>query len=113
MTLSFQQFQLLFHLRPADLRIAGRRLNGGSPFHRHMPEIIGHLFQAPSRFTRTMSKIVTQVMKAKVGNQFPLLMVGLLFERAKPVVNAILAESVTALGGEDVGAGRIATPMVQ
>src|SRR5579863_4326544 len=51
-------------------------------------------------------------MKGEVGDEFPLLPVGLPFEGAEPMVNAIFCETWASLRGEDVGALCITTTML-
>jgi hypothetical protein len=56
--LSFQQFQLLFHLRTTHLRVAHRGPDRWCAFHGHMSQIIGQLFQRPASLAGAMRKIV-------------------------------------------------------
>jgi hypothetical protein len=111
--LSFQESKLILYLGTADLRIPGSGLNGWRTFHGHVPRVIGNFFQRPLGFTHAMSKIMAQIVKAEIRDEFPLLMVRLLLKGAKPVVNAVLAQSLIPLGGEDVGTSLIATSMLQ
>ena len=68
--LALQPFQLLFHLGSTYLRIASRSLNRRCSFHRHMPKIVSNLFQCPPGFSRSMCKIVSQIVEREVSNQF-------------------------------------------
>ncbi len=55
-----------------------------------MPQVIGHLFERPSGLTSTMDEIMSQIVEGEVRDEVPFLVVGKLFERAEPVVDAIL-----------------------
>jgi hypothetical protein len=67
-----------------------------------MSEIIGHFFEAPSGFPCAMREIMAKIMKAQIGNQFPFLFVGLSFEGAEPMVDAIFCQMRTPLRGKDI-----------
>src|SRR6266487_4644987 len=56
--LSSHEFQLFFHVCSTDLGVANGGLDGWGPFHGHMPQIIGDLFQRPASLAGTMRKIV-------------------------------------------------------
>src|SRR6266567_992581 len=109
--LSFQQFQLFFHLGATHLRITYRGTYRWGSFHGDMSQIIGKLFQRPAGITGAVRKIVAQIMKREVSDQLPLLVVGTPFEATEPLVNAIFGETRTPLGGKDIRAGML-TPAV-
>src|SRR6266568_5009250 len=67
--LSSHEFQLFFHVCSTDLGVANGGLDGWGPFHGHMPQIIGDLFQRPPSLAGTMRKIVAQIMKREVSDQ--------------------------------------------
>ncbi len=96
-SLALHQSQLFFHLRTADLRVPHSGLNGGGAARRDMPEIVGDLFQGPSRLTCSMGKIMAQIMKAQRRNQFPFFLIRLLLEHTKPGMNTVLGEVWAAL----------------
>jgi hypothetical protein len=73
-------------------------MNGWRAFHGHMTKVISNFFQAPSSLTSAVSKIMAEIMEAYICNKFPLLMIGLLLEGAKPVVNAVLSQPLIPLG---------------
>src|SRR5437867_2944847 len=96
--LSSHEFQLFFHVCSTDLGIANGCLDGWGPFHGHMPQIIGDLFQRPASLAGTMRKIMAQIMKRESSDEFPFLVVGLPLEAPEPLVNAIFGETRTPLG---------------
>src|SRR5207237_10558904 len=102
-----------FHVCSTDLGIANGGLDGWGPFHGHMPQIIGDLFQRPARLAGTMRKIVAQLMKREVSDQLPLLAVSVPFEATEPLVNAIFGETRTPLGGKDIRAALLAPAMLE
>src|SRR5690349_2689813 len=102
LSLSLHQPQLFFDLCSAHLSVPNSGLNRWSAFHGDMSQIIGDLFQRPSRLPRSMRKIVPQIMEGKISDQFPLLVVGLPFEGAEPIVNAVFRQTRTSLRSEDV-----------
>src|SRR5436190_9344721 len=109
--LSSHEFQLFFHVCSTDLGVANGGLDGWGPFHGHMPQIIGDLFQRPASLAGTMRKIAAQIMKREVSDQLPLLAVSVPFEALEPLVNPIFGETRTPLGGKDIWAGAL-TPAV-
>ena len=60
-----------------------------------------------------MREIVPQVMKREIGDEVPLLLVGLPFEGAEPMVNAIFRKTWTSLGGKDVDAFWVTPTMLE
>src|SRR6266699_5626200 len=110
--LSFQQFQLFFHLGATHLRITYRGTYRWGSFHGDMSQIIGKLFQRPAGITGAMRKIVAQIMKREGSYEFPLLVVGLSFEAPEPLVNAIFCQAWTPLRRKDVGAGALSSAVL-
>src|SRR6266487_6996173 len=100
--LPFESFQLLSHVCAADLGVASRGLDGRSAFHGDMAKIVGNLFQCPSCLSRSMGEIVPQIMKREVSNRFPLLRVGLAFQRPEPVMNARLGQLRVTLRSKNI-----------
>src|SRR5216683_4063110 len=64
-----QQLQLLFHMLAAHLGVPDRRLNDRHPTFGDMPQVIGHLFQAPVTLSRLVRKIVAQVAEIDVVDE--------------------------------------------
>jgi hypothetical protein len=64
-------------------------LDSRSAFHRHMPKIVCYFFEGPASFTSTVGKIMPQIMKAEVSNEFPFFIVRLVFETTKPSMNTV------------------------
>jgi len=67
--LSPKQLQLLFHVLTAPLRVPDRGLNRRHITKGGMPQIIGHLFQAPACCPRPMGKIVTEIVEIDVVDE--------------------------------------------
>src|SRR5437764_13551451 len=101
--LSSHEFQLFFHVCSTDLGVANGGLDGWGPFHGHMPQIIGDLFQRPASLAGTMRKIVAQIMKREGSDQLPLIAVGLPLEATEPLVHAIFGEPRPPPRSTDVG----------
>src|SRR5207237_3278062 len=102
-----------FHVCSTDLGVANGGLDGWGPFHGHMPQIIGDLFQRPASLAGTMRKIMAQIMKRESSDEFPFLVVGLPLEAPEPLVNAIFGETRTPLGGKDVGTRSLTPAMLE
>src|SRR5207249_7067105 len=111
--LSSHEFQLFFHVCSTDLGVANGGLDGWGPFHGHMPQIIGDLFQRPASLAGTMRKIMAQIMKRESSDEFPFLVVGLPLEAPEPLVNAIFGETRTPLGRKDVGTRALTPAMLE
>jgi hypothetical protein len=110
-----EQLELLFDMLAAHLRVADGRLNGWHPPFGNMPQVIGHLFQAPACCPRSVRKIVTQIMKVDVGDELCLGEMRSGFEVLPPLMDAILGPApsinfssahvlLRALTGEDIRA---------
>ena len=52
-------------------------------------------------------------MESEGADEFPLFLIGLLFERAEPVVDAILRQPVAGLGGKDIRTGLVTASMLE
>ena len=52
-------------------------------------------------------------MESEGADEFPLLLIGLLFERAEPVVDAILRQPLAPLGGKDIRTGLVTASMLE
>src|SRR5205085_7353935 len=96
--------ELGFDLLPADLRVAGRRLDGRGPLLGDVAQVVRHLLQAPTGLARPMREVMAQIMEGGGGDERPLGRGGLGLEGAEPVVDAGLAQALLPLGGEDIGA---------
>src|SRR5437660_2073579 len=111
--LSSHEFQLFFHVCSTDLGVANSGLDGWGPFHGHMPQIIGDLFQRPASLAGTMRKIMAQIMKRESSDEFPFLVVGLPLEALEPLVNAIFGGTRTPRGRKDVGTRALTPAMLE
>ena len=85
-----QQLELFFHLLAAHLGVPDRGLNGRHPAFRDMPQIIGHLFQAPTSLACSVRKIVTQIVEIEVVDEPGFCKARPCFELLPPLVDAIL-----------------------
>jgi len=74
----------------AYLRVPDRGLNGWHPAFGDMPQIIGHLFQAPPRCPRSVCKIVTKIVEIDIVNEPSFCKARPRFELLPPLVDAIL-----------------------
>jgi hypothetical protein len=88
--LSSEQFQLLFHMLVAHLGVPDRRLNGRHPAFGNMPQVRGHLFQAPATRSCPVRKIVTEIVEIDVVDESGFCQARPRFESLLPVVDAIL-----------------------
>lgn len=102
-TSSLDIFQLLFDVFATYLRVSNCGLDCWHSPVCYVPEVVGDLLQAPSGIARAMSKIMTQVMKTNILNEFRLATPGLPLELLPPVVKTIFRPSVCALRGEEIG----------
>ena len=64
--LLLEQLEFFFHMLAAHLCVSDSGLNGWHPAFSNMPEIIGHLFQAPACGPRPVCKVVTQSVKIDI-----------------------------------------------
>ena len=78
-----------------------------------MAQVIGQLFQCPAGIAPAMRKIVAQIMKREVCDEFPFLVIGVPLEASEPLVNAIFGQTRTTLGGKDVDALWITPAMLE
>jgi hypothetical protein len=60
-----------------------------------------------------MSEVMTEIVEAEVGDEFPLLMIRLQLERAKPMMNTIFRQPSTALRSKHIRTLLVASPMLQ
>ncbi|EFH83004.1 hypothetical protein Krac_3914 [Ktedonobacter racemifer DSM 44963] len=101
-------FEFFFDLLTADLGIPSGRLDCWRAFLGHMAQIIRYFFQTPASFTRSVSKIMAQIVKRQIGNVFPLILCRSRFQVAEPVMNPFLGQPCVPLRRKDVFPLRIA-----
>src|SRR5579863_9031436 len=90
--LSLEQLEFLFDMGTIYLGITHRCLDSRSAFHRHMSKIVCYFFEGPPNFASAMGKIMSEVMKAEVSDEFPLFMIRLVFETTKPCMNTVFRQ---------------------
>ena len=95
--LSFDVVELVFELLPSDLRRGNGALESRRPLLSDLPQIVGHFFQPPACLSRPVGEVVPQVIESEVSNHFPLVVDGLGFERAEPVVDPLFGQALAAL----------------
>src|SRR6266849_3251631 len=78
-----------------------------------MPKVVCNLFKRPSCLEHSVGKIMTQVMKADIGDLLRFLWCCPLFERTKPMMEPCFAQTGTALRREDIGTPLITTPLLE
>ncbi len=85
-----QQLELLFHMLAAHLRVPNSRLNGWHPAFGNMPQVIGHLFQAPACCPCPVRKIVAEIVEIDVVDEPGFCQARPRFELLPPLVDAVL-----------------------
>src|SRR6266446_4200482 len=95
--LSSHEFQLFFHVCSTDLGVANGGLDGWGPFHGHMPQIIGDLFQRPASLAGHKPKIIAQNIKRERRDEFPIPVVCPPPEAPEPFGKCIFGETRTPL----------------
>ncbi len=108
-----ERVQLFLDLCSGHLCIAQRGLESRSPSQRHMPQIVGNLFQRPSSRKCAMSKVISQIMKADIGNHGVFFWSRLLFEGTKPVMKTSVCESGASLRRKDIRARLVTRSLLE
>ena len=62
-----------------------------------MAQIIGDFFQTPPSLSRSMRKIMAQIVKGQIGNVFPLVFGRVRFQVTKPVVDPLFGQPCASL----------------
>ena len=85
----------------------------GVPFFRDVSKVVRNLLERPASLARAVSEVMPQIVEGNRRDQQPLFLVGLSFERTKPVMNTGLTQPLAPLGREDIGTFPVSPTMAE